>query len=205
MKTKIYIIALAAALLLAVAFAVQSSAIHRLTDEKERLENNTEALMTDLEHYIIQDSIHAVKARTLELTIDELKTFRAQDAKIIRDLGIKNRNLESMLTASAETIRELEGQAADTVIVTREVRDTLKRIAFSDKWLDVNILLQDSGKWSGGIVHRLDLAVAVETRYKRFLGFLWRTNQVDHREVHVTAPGDPYTKIQDVTFIDIEL
>lgn len=205
MKTRLYIIAAAAVLLLAVAFGLQSSAIHRLTDEKERLENNTEALMTDLEHYITQDSLHAVKTRALELTIDELKTYRAKDAKTIRDLGIKNKNLESMLTASAETIRELEGKAADTIIVTREVRDTLKRIAFSDKWLDLDIVLQDDGRWSGGIIHRLDLAVAVETHYKRFLGFLWRTNQVDHRDVHVTAPDDPYTKIQDVTYIDIEL
>lgn len=204
MKSYIYIIAAALLLLLIAVVGVQSSSIHRLTDEKERFENNYQALEEDLQQYIIRDSIHVAQSRSLELTIDELQRYRAADAQLIRDLGIKNKDLEAMLSASAETIRHLEGQASDTVIVTREVRDTLKHITHSDQWLDVDIVVADNGLWRGNITHRLDLSVVLETQYKRFLGCLWRTNVIDHQDVHVAAPGDPYTQIRDVELIRIE-
>lgn len=202
-KDTAYILAGAGAMLVAAAIGLTLRCREQRA-EIDRLEGNTAALMGELQEYTVRDSIHVAKARTLQLTIDELKTYRAEDAKVIRDLGVKNRDLEAMLTASAETIRQLEGRTADTVVVTRERRDTLKRITFNDRWLDLDIVLQKGGQWQGDITHRLDLAVVLETKYKRFLGFLWRTGRVDHRQVHVTAPEDPYTRIEEVTLVEIE-
>lgn len=203
-KFKIILTIIGAGLLVCGLLTYQGARISRLQEETRRLASNADALLTDLEHYVMRDSIHVVRAKALEFTIDELEAYRAEDAKIIQDLGVKNRDLEAMLRVSSATIRELEGRVADTVIVTQTKRDTLKRITYDDRWIDLDFVLRDDGAWQGRLEHRLDLAVVLETRYKRFLGFLWRTKHVDHQEVQVTAPEDPYTTINDVSLIKVE-
>ena len=78
-----------------------------LHSECARHSNNISVLNKEIERYKIQDSLNAVSVSALNLTIDELKEYRADDAQTIKELGIKNKHLEALVKTgihSTETI-----------------------------------------------------------------------------------------------------
>lgn len=68
-----------------------------LHSECARHSNNISVLNKEIERYKIQDSLNAVSVSALNLTIDELKEYRADDAQTIKELGIKNKHLEALV------------------------------------------------------------------------------------------------------------
>lgn len=47
--------------------------------------------------------LNAVSVFTFSLTVKELKKYRANDAKLFKELGLKNKYLKSLTKVSAET------------------------------------------------------------------------------------------------------
>ena len=64
----------------------------KLQKEYERQSGNIAILMKDIKSYKIRDSLNAVSVSALNLTIDELKEYRDDDAQTIKELGIKNKH-----------------------------------------------------------------------------------------------------------------
>ena len=181
---------------------IQDKKIRKISGERDRYQNNTETLMGDVERYKIQDSINVARVQSLELTLDEFKRFRAEDAAIIKQLRNKSRDLQSVITTQSQTIIALQSIPRDTVIIRDSIKMQAKIVHCGDEWYDFDGLITEDS-FEGNMVSRDSLLVAETVRYKRFLGFLWKTKKVKDRMIDVVSKN-PHNSIQDCKLITIE-
>ena len=200
---KKYLIYAAIALVAAVAAFWAANRISKLQDERDRYKGNMAALFTEVEHYKTKDSLNAAKVESLELTVREFAKFRAEDAELIKTLKTKNRDLAAVNKTQTQTIINLQATPKDTVVV---IKDSIVVPAVSvkcgDRWYDFHGLLADD-YFTGTLENRDSLVIAETVKYKRFLGFLWKTKKVKDRQVDVLSKN-PHTEIMGTEHIVIE-
>ena len=204
MKKELIIAAIAvlAVIAISVSAIVAVKRIERITHERDRYRNNTETLLGEVETYKVRDSLHAARVQSLELTVKEFERFRADDARLIRELKSKNRDLAALNKTQAQTIIDLQAAPVDTFIIRDSIPIPAVAVHCGDSWYDFSgILTQDN--FTGTLHNRDSLIVAETVKYKRFLGFLWRTNKVKSRWVDVVSLN-PHTNIVGVEYIIIE-
>ena len=201
MKTTTKIM-LALAVVAIIFIGLQALRIKNLTGERDRYRSNTTALLRDVEHYRTQDSLNAVKAEVLSLKLSEMERYRAEDMKTIESLKIRKKDLEQVTTMQMQTIAELRGTVADTVVMVREVRDTVQVLHVSDEWIDLHGIVAD-GAFDGTLEVRDSIYIVESVQRARFLGFLWRTKRIKSREVDVMNKN-PYNEIMGIESIIIE-
>lgn len=203
MKNAKYIVAVIVMAATTVATNVfQYRKVERLAAERDKYARNTDALLADIETYKVRDSLNAAKTLSLELTIEEYERYRAEDAALIKQLRIKNRDLAAVVTSQTQTIIDLSGAPKDTVIIRDSVEVGAKLLHCGDEWYDFDGLLTDK-EFTGNVIVRDSLLIAETVKYKRFLGFLWKTKQVKDREIDVLSKC-PHTIIQDCELVKIE-
>lgn len=176
--------------------------INRLTAERDKYRNNTETLLGDVETYRVRDSLNAARVQSMELSIKEFERFRADDARLIRELKAKNRDLAAVNKTQSQTIIELQAAPRDTFIVRDSIPIPAIAVHCGDAWFDFDGLLTEN-KFTGTLANRDSLVVAESVQYKRFLGFLWKTNKVKNRRVDVVSKN-PHTSILGVEHVVIE-
>lgn len=180
----------------------QQRQIQRLRGERDKYRNNTETLMGNVEMYRVRDSLSVARVQSLELSVSELERFRADDAGLIRELRTKNRDLAAINKTQSHTIIELLAIPKDTVIVRDSVLVPAVAVHCGDKWFDFDgTLTHDT--FTGTLVNRDSLLIAETVKYRRFLGFLWKTNKVVDRCVDVVSKN-PHTSIIGVEHVVIE-
>ena len=201
---KKYIILAAIIMAVAPAFWFQQKRINNLTEERDKYRSNTEILLQDVKTYQTKDSLNAIKVGNLELSLAEYKKYRADDAALIKSLQTKNRDLQRVTTAQMETINELRANVRDSIVYLPgdTVTTVLRCIEYSDKWVDFDGCIINN-TFSGKIITRDSLLIAETVQYKRWLGFLWKTNKIKNRQIDVVSKN-PATKILGVEFITIE-
>lgn len=198
-----YLLAIIFVLALLVAGNVfQFNRTKKLAGECDRYKNNTEVLMGDVKRYKVRDSLNVARTESLELTLDEFKRFRAEDAALIKQLKTKNRDLQSVVTSQSQSIYELSAIPKDTVIIRDSVMIDALLLHCGDEWFDFDGILSN-GKLEGNMLTRDSLLLAETVKYKRFLGFLWKTKRIQDRMIDVISKN-PHTVIQDVELITIE-
>lgn len=201
-RTKIEI-GIAAALVAILCFVcVQHKRIEQLTGERDKYRNNTTALLIDVETYRVRDSLSAARVQSLELSVSEFERFRADDAKLIRELKAKNRDLAAVNKTQSQTIIDLLAIPRDTVIIRDSIPIPAVAVHCGDAWFDFDGLLT-ADEFTGTLANRDSLVVAESVQYKRFLGFLWKTNRVKNRRVDVVSKN-PHTSIMGVEHVVIE-
>lgn len=201
-RIKKWIIVAVVILAAAIAVILVDRKIDRLTGELDKYRNNTEALLADVETYRVRDSLNAARVQSLELTVKEYEKFRAEDAMLIKSLQRKNRDLASVNKTQSETIISLQSVPKDTVIITRDsLIVPAVEIHSGDAWYDFDGLLTKE-EFTGTLRNRDSLVVAETVKYKRFLGFLWKTKQIKDRQVDVISKN-PHTEILGVEHITI--
>lgn len=197
-----YIVVAVILALTAIAVLWTGRTLSELRKERDRYKKNTEALLTDVEFYRTKDSLSAARVESLELTVKEYEKFRAEDAVFIKSLQKKNRDLASVNKTQSETIINLQSVPKDTVIITKDsLIIPAVKIHSGDAWYDFDGLLTKE-EFTGTLRNRDSLVVAETVRYKRFLGFLWKTKQVKDRQVDVISKN-PHTEILGVEHITI--
>ena len=210
MKKIIIKIAIIAAAVIALAFAF--SKIHSLKEENARLKSNQDILLTEKEFvmsenqkYKVSDSLNAVRVSELELTLKEYKRYRSEDLKLIEQLKAGKSDLQKIITYQYETISTLSAKLQDSIRIDTTNRvDTLKCFDYKSKWTDVKgcvDLRRDTVELQ--INNRESLKVVETVTYKRFLGFLWKTNKVKSRQVDVVSEN-PNTEITNCEYISIK-
>lgn len=199
LKTKIIISV--ATVMLALIW-LQALRINKLTEERDRFESNTSALLSAVTMWRTKDSLNVAKAEVLSLRLAEMERYRAEDLKTIESLKIRKRDLEQITTIQSKTIAELRGQVSDTIVIYREVRDTMQTLHISDKWVDLHGII-NSGSFDGTLEVRDSLIIVESVERERFLGFLWHTKRIKKRFVDVTNKN-PYTTIVGVESIQID-
>lgn len=201
-RTKIEIVV--AAILAATIFVciAQYRKIVRLTEERDRYKGNTETLLTDVETYKVRDSLSAARVESLELTMKEYERFRAEDVALIAELKARNRDLASVNKSQSETIIELRSRPKDTLIVRDSIPIKAKAVHCGDAWFDFyGVMTED--EFTGKLKHRDSLLLVETVQYKRFLGFLWRTNKVKNRQLDCVSKS-PHNSIKGLEYVVIE-
>lgn len=205
MKKYLIIAAIALAVAAVVTIWVQRSRINQLTGERDKYRTNTETLLQDVSRYQTKDSLNAAKVGVLELKLSEFEKYRASDAELIKTLQTKNRELEAVTTAQMETITKLRGTVRDSIVYLPGDTTTtvLKCVDISDPWFYLKGCTTPDGTFTGTFINRDSILIAATVQYKRFLGFLWKTNKVKNREIDIISKN-PHTKIIGVEYIEIE-
>lgn len=203
MKKWFYIVIAAAILAVVAIIWGQSARITRLKDERNRYERNTETLLSDVEHYRVRDSLNAARVQSLELTVKEYERFRADDAALIKELQQRNRDLAAVNKTQSQTIIDLRAIPRDTVVLFRDsVRVPAVAVHCGDAWFDFDGLLTEK-EFTGTLANRDSLVIAESVKYKRFLGFLWKTRKVKDRQLDVVSKN-PHTEIIGIEHVVIE-
>ena len=205
MKKYIIIAAIALAVAAVVTIWVQRSRINQLTGERDKYRSNTEILLQDVKTYQTKDSLNAIKVGNLELSLAEYKKYRADDLALIKTLQAKNRDLERVTTTQMETINELRATVRDSVVYLPgdTVTTVLRCVDIVEPYFELHGCATPDGQFTGTHINRDSLLIAETVQYKRWLGFLWKTNKIKNRQIDVVSKN-PATKILGVEFITIE-
>lgn len=199
-RLEIVIAVLLAAILLIC--AGQQRQIKQLKTDRDKYKGNTESLLNDVETYRVRDSLNAARVQSLELSVKEFERFRAEDAALIREMTERNRDLARINKTKAQTIIALQAIPRDTIIVRDSVSVPAVAVHCGDAWYDFDGFLTDK-EFTGTLVNRDSLLIAESVQYKRFLGFLWKTNKVKNRRVDCVSKN-PHTQILNVEHIVVE-
>ena len=97
---------------LALYFSVSASIQNRKKYLREK--NNTEALLTDIEHERTQHGEDVATIHELQLTVKELKKLREEDVKMIEELKIRPPQIKEIV----KTVVETKIEYRDTLIQT---------------------------------------------------------------------------------------
>lgn len=182
--------------------SVQWGRIDQLKQERDRYRANTNALLNDAERYRVRDSLNAARVESLELTVKEYERFRADDAALIKELKGRNRDLASINKSQSETIIALQSIPRDTVIVVDSVKVPAVAVHCGDAWYDFKGVLT-AQEFTGTLVNRDSLVLAETVRYRRFLGFLWKTRKIEDRRVDIVSKN-PHTTIMGIEHVVIQ-
>lgn len=198
-------IAAVVAVILAATIAViwANRTIDRLTAERDRYKGNTETLLSDVEHYRVRDSLNAARVQSLELTVKEYERFRADDAALIKELKQRNRDLAAVNKTQSQTIIDLRAIPRDTVVLVRDsIITPAVAVHCGDAWFDFDGILT-ADQFTGTLKNRDSLLLAETVKYRRFLGFLWKTRKVEDRQLDVVSKN-PHTEIMGIEHVVIE-
>ncbi len=113
---KKYLIVALVALSVITAFGFLIHQNKKLRRERDAYHNNTEVLLSEVERYQTKSGEQAVRVGELQLRVAELERYRADDAALIRDMGVKKKELEQLTKIQQQTIYKLQGKARDTVL-----------------------------------------------------------------------------------------
>ena len=200
---KKYLILAAVAIVAALAVIWADRKIEQLTAERDRYAGNSAALLSDIERYRVRDSLNAARVQSLELTVKEYERFRADDAALIKQLKQRNRDLAAVNKTQSQTIIDLRAIPRDTVVLVRDsIITPAVAVHCGDAWFDFDGILT-AGQFTGTLKNRDSLLLAETVKYRRFLGFLWKTRKVEDRELNVVS-RNPHTEILGVEHIIIE-
>ena len=195
------LIAVACILAAAIAFILLNQRIARLTDERDRYAGNSAALLSDVEHYRVRDSLNAARVQSLELTVKEYERFRADDAELIRSLKQRNRDLAAVNKTQSQTIIDLRAVPRDTVVLVRDsIQVPAVAVHCGDAWYNFDgILTKD--EFTGKMEHRDSLLLVESVRYKRFLW--WKTKRIKDRQLDCVSKS-PHNSIIGLEYVVIE-
>ena len=177
-------------------FLSQKNNLNRIKENMEVLLKSNNDLILKTRNYQIQDSLNVAQIKSLELTVKEFKTYREKDAKLIKNLKIRNKDLEALVNTKLET--------RDTILVA--VHDTVSGIAtfnYTSTWADLSgtiDIVKDTMQVN--IINREDLEIIESVTRKRFLGFLWYCKKLESRKIDVVS-HNPNTTIKNVSYTKI--
>lgn len=197
-----YVLGTAIVLVAVLSLIWADKTIDKLKTERDKYRNNTETLLSDVETYRVRDSLNAARVQSLELTVKEFERFRADDAALIKELKQRNRDLAAVNKTQYQTIIDLRAIPRDTVVVRDSIPIPAVAVHCGDAWFDfTGVLTRD--EFTGKLEHRDSLLLVETVQYKRFLGFLWRTNKVKNRQLDCVSKS-PHNSIKGLEYVVIE-
>jgi hypothetical protein len=175
--------------------------VNYLTNERNIYRGNTYTLLDSLHRYQVNDSLHAVSAKQLQVTIDEYKQYRAADYALIKKLQADKKRLEQVTTVQTESTYEVSAHAVERVVVRDSIiRDTVKCYVYENVWLSLNGCI-NGDRFDGKIKSRDSLIYVEHIVPKRFLGFLWKYGIKERRQEIISR--NPHTEIIGAEFLTI--
>ena len=195
MKTKITLIGIICALVVFILIMFKQNNI--ISQDRDLYKRNMNSALIECVEWKTKDSLSAAKNATLNLKISELERYRINDINQINQLKKKNEELNNLIKNSSKTEIKVITQLKDTVIY----KDTVKYFNWNDNWTSVKGLIQKDTV-DLNISNSDSLIISVATKYKRFLGFLWKTKKIKDQNVYVVSKN-PHTTITNIEYYGI--
>lgn len=166
--------------------------------ERKRLENNQEALLSDVELYKTEAGDWAASVMMLELSKSELEKHCEDLNSTINDLNLKVNRVQSAATTATKTDVDLKIPVKDS-IVYRDRIDTIKCIQYIDPWIHLNGCI-DNGMFTGSINSVDTIKQIVHRVPKKFLFIKYGTKGIKQEVVS----KNPHTKIVFTEYIELK-
>lgn len=186
-KDKILIGLSALVIVLVLALAAIYTMYKKSSAQLDVERQNVNGLLLGQHEFQVRDSLNAVKVSELQLTLSNYEKFRSEDLQLIKDLGIKAKNAEHVITNTTQTTYNVHTTLRDSTVYDTT---NVKVLKYNDPYLDINGVIDD--EFNGSIVSRDTIKIVEEIKYKRFLGFLWKTNKIKEQN-WTTVSKNPHT------------
>ena len=172
----------------------------RFIEEKDSYKSNTEALMSEVRRIQADSSTMALDIKTLTMSLDEYKRFRAEDEEKIKKLGIRIKDLEATAKHNVEVDAPIDAEIKDSVMIRDTVPVFLKAVRMGTPYLKINGIIEND-RLTGKINLPVTLNQAFWIEYKhKFLWWRWKV-----KAIHQTISSDnPYVKIKYSEYIKIK-
>ena len=172
----------------------------RLIEEKDSYKSNTEALMSEVRRIQADSSTMALDIKTLTMSLDEYKRFRAEDEEKIKKLGIRIKDLEATAKHNVEVDAPIDAEIKDSVMIRDTVPVFLKAVRMYTPYLKINGIIEND-RLTGKINLPVTLNQAFWIEYKhKFLWWRWKV-----KAIHQTISSDnPYVEIKYSEYIKIK-
>lgn len=153
--------------------------------EKERFEANQTTLMTSLNNFKFRDSLNAVENGRLKLNLSELKELREADFKLIKELKLRPKDVE--------TITKVKVATRDSIIF--QLKDSC--INYESEWTKVSGCIGDTLS----IETSDSIAFIAHKEYKhKFLFFRWGLERAKVKIINF----NPRSSVKSPEWIDLK-
>jgi hypothetical protein len=135
--------------------------------------------------------------------MSEYERRRKEDADLIAELRLKKKDVERVASVQANTRIELSGEVRDSVIYVRDsIYVNAQCVDIVDPYIELHGCFLADSSFKGDVRVYNRLVITETVKYKRFLGFLWKTKKVKSREYDVVS-DNPYTSIDGFEVVRI--
>lgn len=172
--------------------------LDKTRSEKNRLANNQEALLTDVEFYRTEAGYFAASVQRLELSKSELEKYNDELVSTVKDLNVKIKRIQAASTTATESKYEIETVVVDS-IVYRDRPVTLQAINYSDPWITLAGVI-DSSLFKGNINTRDTLVQVVHRIPNKFWFIKWGTKAIKQEVVS----RNPHSSITYTEYIELK-
>lgn len=191
-------ISLYANIALVITVAILFSWLQNVRQEKNRLANNQEALLSDVDYYKTEAGNSAASVQMLELSKSELEKHCTDLTKTVQDLNIKVKRIQAAAQTATKTEVEIKTVVRDS-IVYRDRPVSLKVINWRDPWVSLNGVL-DGENFSAKIESVDTLTHVIHRVPKKFLFFRYGVKAI---KLDVVSKN-PHSKIVFTEYIELK-
>lgn len=170
----------------------------RLKSERDRYLLNTTALLSEVKRMQVDSATMALDAKTLQLTLDEYKRFRAEDAATIKRLGIKVKNLEAAARHDMEVTGPIDAIVRDTIIIRDTAPILRQKVEMLTPHIELSGIIEDE-RLKGSIRIPVTLNQAVWVEYRGW--WFWKRVKALHQTI---SSDNPYVEIKYSEYIKIK-
>lgn len=171
-----------------------------LSKEKERYQANTNALLSDIQQIQIDSAMMASTVKVLQLSLDEYKRYRTEDAATIKKMGIKIKNLEAAARHDVEINAPIDAELKDSVVFKDTASIFIRNVKMDTPYIKLEGEIEND-RLIGKVHLPVHLHQAVWVEYQhRFLWWRWKI-----KAIHQTISSDnPYVDIKYSEFVNIK-
>lgn len=191
---------LIACVILAVLCASLLGAVRELTQEKDRLTGNQEALMEEVQYYQDEAGRQAASVQRLELSKSELEAYNGELTQRIEDLNIKLKRVQAATTTATQTNVEIKTIIKDTIIYRDTGLLVLPAIKWQDPWVNVDGIIKPDSTVDLSI-QSVDTLFQVVHRVPKKFWFIKYGTKAIRQEI---TSSNPHTKIVYSEYIELE-
>lgn len=170
----------------------------RLKSERDRYRMNSTALLSEVKRMQLDSATMALDAKALQLTLEEYKRFRAEDAATIKRLGVKVKNLEAAARHQLEVTGPIDAIVRDTVIIRDIVPVLRQKIELCTPHIELTGIIEDE-RLKGSIRIPVTLNQAVWVEYRGW--WFWKRVKAVHQTI---SSDNPYVEIKYSEYIRVK-
>ena len=170
----------------------------KVTRERNRYQQNTEALLADINRIQIDSTRMAVDVKTLRLTVSEYEEYRTEDARLIKKLGARIKDLEAAAKHRLSVDAEITSPVRDSVIKRDTVFVPVQTVEMINPYIEFRGMIEDS-VLTAKVHIPVTLNQAVWIEYKRRWIF-WKRVKAVHQTI---TSNNPYVDIEYSEYIRI--